>query len=285
MLLLNQIMHQVTLSVYFAIFYSPTRMRGYIVIELVDSHCHLDFADFNSDLSEVLKRARNNGIAHFLVPGIGAHNWQAVLALANQHDGIYPALGIHPYFLSDFDASHLQLLEQYLATQQGIVAVGEFGLDKAVDFPFAQQLQICKQQLLLAKRYELPVILHCRKAHNELIQLLQQVKLPRGGVIHGFSGSTQLGMQYIKLGFKLGIGGVITYPRALKTRKAVTELPLSSLLLETDSPDMPISGDQGDRNEPANIAKVLHSLAKLRQQPEKLIAKISLRTFSELFLC
>lgn len=260
------------------------RRAEYIVKELTDSHCHLDFADFNTDLIAVLNRARDKGVQHFLVPGIGAHNWQAVLALANQHDGVYPALGIHPYFLADFDISHLQLLDEYLATEQDIVAVGEFGLDKAVDFPFEQQLQICKQQLLLAKQYDLPVILHCRKAHNELIQLLQQTKLPRGGVIHGFSGSSQLGMQYIKLGFKLGIGGVITYPRAAKTRQAVSELPLSSLLLETDSPDMPISGYQGRRNEPENIAKVLQTLIELRQEPAELIAKTNLRTFTELFL-
>jgi len=254
------------------------------VITLVDSHCHLDFTDFNSDLVAVLKRARSKGVQHFLVPSIGAAHWQTVLTLAKQHEGVYPALGIHPYFLADFDASHLQLLDEYLATEKGIVAVGEFGLDKVVDFPFEQQLHICKQQLLLAKKYNLPVILHCRKAHNELIQLLQQVKLPRGGVIHGFSGSSQLGMQYIKLGFKLGIGGVITYPRAAKTRQAVSELPLSSLLLETDSPDMPIYGYQGQRNEPANIAKVLHSLGELRKEPEEHIAKINLSTFFEQFL-
>ena len=110
------------------------------------------------------------------------------------------------------------------------------------------------------------------------------MKLPRGGVLHGFSGSSQLGMQYIKLGFKLGIGGVITYPRAAKTRQAVSELPLSSLLLETDSPDMPISGYQGRRNEPANITKVLQTLTKLRQEPEELIAKANLSSFVELFL-
>ncbi|QUM83544.1 TatD family hydrolase [Moritella sp. 28] len=254
------------------------------MIELIDSHCHLDFVDFNTDLMAVLDRARDKGVRHFLVPGTGAKNWQAVLALANQHEGVYPALGIHPYFLADFDYSHLQLLGAHLAAEKGIVAVGEFGLDKAVGFPFEQQLQICKQQLLLAKHYDLPVILHCRKAHNELIQLLQLVKLPRGGVLHGFSGSSQLGMQYIKLGFKLGIGGVITYPRAIKTRQAVSELPLTSLLLETDSPDMPILGYQGQRNEPANITEVLQTLTKLRRETEELIAKASFSSFVELFL-
>lgn len=254
------------------------------MIDLVDSHCHLDFPDFNTDLIEVLNRARQNGVQHMLVPGVGVDNWSAVLKLAKLHKGVYPALGIHPYFLADFDMSHIQILEDYLATEKSIVAVGEFGLDKMVNYPFEQQLHICKQQLLLAKRYDLPVILHCRKAHNELIQLLQQVGLSRGGVIHGFSGSTQLGMQYIKLGFKLGIGGVITYPRAAKTRKAVSELPLSSLLLETDSPDMPIMGYQGERNEPANIKKVLYSLAELRKEPEEVIAKANFSTFIKQFL-
>jgi TatD DNase family protein len=254
------------------------------VIELIDSHCHLDFADFDPDRLDVLARAKAKGVTHFLVPGIGAHNWQAVLALASQHQGVYAALGIHPYFLADFDDSHLQLLDDYLATEKDVVAVGEFGLDKMVDFPFEQQLQICKQQLLLAKQHNLPVILHCRKAHNELIQLLQQVKLSRGGVVHGFSGSSQVGMQYIKLGFKLGIGGVITYPRAAKTRQAVSELPLSSLLLETDSPDMPILGYQGQRNEPANITEVLQTLTKLREESKELIAKTNVSSFCDLFL-
>lgn len=254
------------------------------MIKLVDSHCHLDFADFDFDRIDVLARAKAKGVHYFLVPGIGAHNWQSVLALANKHSGVYAALGIHPYFLANFDNSHFQLLDEYLATEKGVVAVGEFGLDKMVDFPFEQQLHICKQQLVLAKQYDLPVILHCRKAHNELIQLLQQVKLPRGGVIHGFSGSTQLAMQYIKLGFKLGIGGVITYPRAGKTRQAVSELPLASLLLETDSPDMPIKGCQGVRNEPVNITEVLQELVKLRPESEKVIAKINLSSFFELFL-
>ncbi|PKH05349.1 TatD family hydrolase [Moritella sp. Urea-trap-13] len=254
------------------------------MLELIDSHCHLDFADFNPDRLKVLARAKAKGVTHFLVPGIGVHNWQAVLTLASQHQGVYAALGIHPYFLADFDDSHLQLLDDYLATAKNVVAVGEFGLDKMADFPFEQQLQICQQQLLLAKQHHLPVILHCRKAHNELIQLLQQAKLPRGGVLHGFSGSRELGMQYIKLGFKLGIGGVITYPRAAKTRQAVSELPLTSLLLETDSPDMPISGYQGGRNEPANITEVLQTLTKLRQEPEELIAKTSVSSFFELFL-
>lgn len=254
------------------------------MIELIDSHCHLDFADFNPDRLEVLARAEAKGVRHFLVPGTGAHNWSAVLALASRHQGVHAALGIHPYFLADMEAGHLHLLDDYLASAPNVVAVGEFGLDKMVDFPFEQQLQICQQQLWLAKQYNLPVILHCRKAHNELIQLLQQVKLPCGGVLHGFSGSRELGMQYIKLGFKLGIGGVITYPRAAKTRQAVSELPLASLLLETDSPDMPISGHQGRRNEPANITEVLQVLAKLRTEPEKLIAKTSFSSFCELFL-
>jgi len=254
------------------------------VIELIDSHCHLDFADFNSDRLEVLARAKAKGVTHFLVPGIGAHNWSAVLALASQHQGVYAALGIHPYFLADMEAGDLHLLDNCLTAANNVVAVGEFGLDKMVDFPFEQQWQICQQQLWLAKQHNLPVILHCRKAHNELIQLLQQVKLPRGGVLHGFSGSRELGMQYIKLGFKLGIGGVITYPRAAKTRQAVSELPLASLLLETDSPDMPISGEQGRRNEPANMTKVLKVLAKLRGEPEKVIAQASFSSFCELFL-
>ena len=117
-----------------------------------------------------------------------------------------------------------------------------------------------------------------------MIKLLQQAKLSRGGVIHGFSGSLQIAQSYIKLGFKLGIGGVITYSRANKTRNAIAQLPLSAILLETDCPDMPIAGKQGQRNEPCHILEIIHSLAALQNKPVELIAEASKRNFNELFV-
>ena len=252
-------------------------------MQLIDSHCHLDFAAFSGDLFPVLKRARDSGVSGFLVPGVAAYNWQPVLDLASQHQDIRVALGLHPYFLHSLQATDLDYLQHLLIRHPDVVAIGEIGLDKVIDFPFAEQVNIFSCQLALAKQFDLPVIIHCRQAHNEMIKLLQQAKLSRGGVIHGFSGSLQIAQSYIKLGFKLGIGGVITYPRANKTRNAVAQLPLSAILLETDCPDMPVAEKQGQRNEPCRIVDIIHSLAELQNKPMELIAEANKRNFNELF--
>jgi TatD DNase family protein len=252
-------------------------------LQLIDSHCHLDFPDFADDLASVFDRANRQGVQQFLVPGVAASNWQAVLELARKYPGVYPALGLHPHFLASYQPEQLNLLAQLIEDNPAVVAIGEIGLDKSIDFPFTQQLVICQQQLELAQRYNLPVIIHCRKAHNELLRLLLQVKLNRGGVIHGFSGSLELAQRYVKLGFKLGIGGVITYPRAKKTRHAVTHLPLSALLLETDSPGMPLAGNQGLRNEPESINTILCTLNMLRKEPMEVTYEAICCSFYELF--
>ncbi len=253
------------------------------MMEWIDSHCHLDFLAFHDDLDRVLTRARDCGVQQFLVPGVAVQNWTAVLALAKKYPIIYPALGLHPAFLAEYDASHLQQLEQLVSSSGEVVAIGEIGLDKCVDYDFGEQQQICWQQLMLAKQYDLPVILHCRKAHNELLVMLAKAKLPRAGVIHGFSGSIETAKQYLKLGYKLGIGGVITYPRAQKTRTTVAQLPLDALLLETDSPDMPINGRQGQRNTPCAIPDIFTALAELRKEPPEEINRALDENFRLLF--
>lgn len=252
-------------------------------MQLIDSHCHLDFPDFSNDLARVFERARRKEVREFLVPGVSANNWLAVLDLACQYPGVYPALGLHPHFLASYQPEQLNLLAQLIEKNPQVVAIGEIGLDKSIDFPFTEQLAICQQQLVLAQRYNLPVIIHCRKAHNELLRLLQQLKLTRGGVIHGFSGSLELAQRYVKLGFKIGVGGVITYPRAKKTRHAVTHLPLSALLLETDSPGMPLAGKQGLRNEPESIYTILCTLSALRKERLEVTYEAIYCSFCELF--
>ena len=145
------------------------------------------------------------------------------------------------------------------------------------------QITILEKQLALASQYPLPVILHCRKAHNELLRIVKHFTLPRGGVWHAFSGSHQQAEQFIELGFKLGIGGVITYPRAEKTRKAVAKLPIESLLLETDGPTMPLFQRQGVRNEPAYIPEVLAELSVLRQMPPDVLGEAIERNVEKMF--
>src|SRR5690606_10932943 len=147
------------------------------------------------------------------------------------------------------------------------VALGECGLDKLKEVNLEQQQRLFAMQVELASELELPLIIHCCKAHNEVIALLRRHRLPAGGVIHAFSGSTQIAETYVELGFRLGIGGTITYERARKTRQAVANVPLTALLLESDAPDMPLCGRQGERNSPQYLPDIAQVLAQLRGQP------------------
>ncbi|MBY6186285.1 TatD family hydrolase [Marinobacter hydrocarbonoclasticus] len=240
---------------------------------LIDSHCHLDLPAFEGDRNAVLSRARQAGVTAVVVPAIGRDNWDAVIALskATAPVAIGAALGLHPCFAHQ--EGDLDALAARLQCEANLVALGECGLDAVAGVAtMPTQLAMCEAQLQLARQHHLPVILHVRKAHNEMLTLLSRIPLPEGGVVHGFSGSLQQAEQYWRRGFRLGVGGVITYERANKTRQAVARMPAEALLLETDSPDMPLSGHQGQRNEPARVRQVLETLAALRQQPESELA-------------
>ena len=157
---------------------------------------------------------------------------------------------------------------------QCCVAIGECGLDGKVGIPEWQQETMFIGQVELAKNHNLPLVLHGHRAQNRLLQLLKRHKFMGGGILHAFSGSYQQAMQFVELGFYIGIGGVITYPRANKTRKAISQLDLDFMVLETDAPDMPINGLQGFANHPKNLALILHCLSELKGNDEQLIADI-----------
>ncbi len=237
-------------------------------LPLTDTHVHLGLPEYAADLGAVLARSREAGVARWIVPAIDSAGWAALPALHRQHAGLFYAFGLHPWFLAGEGEQVWARLEARLKqAPAGLVAIGECGLDALVTVPLARQLEMLERQLDLACRYRLPVILHSRRTHNELLALLVRYRLPRGAVLHAFTGSRQQGEQFMHAGCYLGIGGVITYPRADKTRKAVAGLPLARLLLETDGPTMPLSGRQGSRNEPAFLPEVLTELAALRRQP------------------
>ncbi len=243
-------------------------------MQLIDTHCHLDFPVLHDALDQVLLRARAAGVARFVVPGVGGHNWPAVLALCAQHRDLFPALGMHPCFLGGELAAQLQRLDQLLTCRREVVAVGEIGLDLFIPAAdFALQLSVFRPQLELAKTHEKPVLLHVRKAHDQVLKQLRQLRLPRAGIVHAFSGSEQQALEYLKLGFKLGVGGAITYPRARKLRQLVADLPLDSFVLETDAPDMPLCGFQGQVNYPERLRRVLAVCAELRPESQELIAE------------
>ena len=227
----------------------------------------MDFADFDADRRQVIESCAQLSINKLVVPGTQANSWLKLLQLSEQYTALKPALGLHPYFLQQFNDSDFALLAQLLARYSDkITAVGEIGLDYALDISHDIQMMVFSKQLSIATEFGLPVILHHRRSHNDLIKTLKQQRYEWGGIVHAFSGSLYEANTYIELGFKLGIGGVITYPRARKTREVVSQLPLSALVLETDSPDMPPQGKQGLRNNPQNLLLILDELCLLRQE-------------------
>jgi TatD DNase family protein len=209
-------------------------------------------------------------IKTIIIPGTEVVQWQKQIELCHLYPQLRFALGLHPYFLNNFESLHLvelsRLLNQY---QDSVGAVGEIGLDIHIDVDWKLQLQVFEQQLLIAEEHMLPVILHHRNSHNELIRTLKVNKFTQGGIVHAFSGSVQEAKTYIDLGFKIGIGGGITYPRSSKTRKTIAQLPISCLVLETDAPDMPLMGKQGQRNSPEYLPEIFESLWSLRNESKQ----------------
>ncbi|ENC0095356.1 TatD family hydrolase, partial [Escherichia coli] len=192
---------------------------------------------------------------------------------------------LHPGMLEKHSDVSLDQLQQALERRPAkVVAVGEIGLDLFGDDPqFERQQWLLDEQLKLAKRYDLPVILHSRRTHDKLAMHLKRHDLPCTGVVHGFSGSLQQAERFVQLGYKIGVGGTITYPRASKTRDVIAKLPLASLLLETDAPDMPLNGFQGQPNRPEQAVRVFDVLCELRPEPEDEIAEVLLNNTYALF--
>lgn len=241
---------------------------------LFDSHCHLNFADFDGDRTEVLYQAAEAGVSDICVPATKLGEWESLVTESVRLSqkgpvNIVTALGLHPYFLSNHHADHLSVLDQLLRMHPPtVVAIGETGLDyfdrEITPQEKEKQAALFIGHVELACHHQLPLIIHSRKSHDDILKVLRRFKPERAGIIHAFSGSEQQAREYLKLDFKLGFGGGITYPRAVKTRHLATILPLGSIVLETDAPDMPLNGFQGKRNEPGRVKRVAECLAELR---------------------
>ena len=251
----------------------------------VDTHCHFDFPPFTGNELDSIQRAANAGVEAIIVPAIQASRFEQVLQLGRDYPALYVALGLHPIVIETHQDSDLEMLEAAIQSRpEKLVAMGEIGLDLYRDDPrFARQQTILDGQLKLAKRYDLPVILHSRRTHDKLAMHLKRQDLPRTGVVHGFAGSLQQAQRFIDMGYKIGVGGTITYPRASKTRDVMARLPLSALLLETDAPDMPLNGFQGQPNRPEQAARVFTALCELRKEPAAEIADALLNNTRALF--
>lgn len=251
----------------------------------IDTHCHFDFPPFQDDEAQSIARAAEAGVERIIVPAIGSQYFARVVQLAKTWPALYGALGLHPIVIEEHTSDCIDKLEQQLAARPDkVVAIGEIGLDLYRENPqFERQEAVLEAQLKLAKRFDLPVILHSRRTHDKLAMYLKRHDLPRTGVVHGFAGSQQQAERFIGLGYSIGVGGTITYPRASKTRDVMAQLPLESLLLETDAPDMPLNGFQGQPNRPEQAARVFQTLCELRQEPPDVIAQALFANTQRLF--
>jgi TatD DNase family protein len=242
-------------------------------MELFDTHCHLDVEEFAADREAVLARARAAGVSRQVIPAVDAAGWDHLLAFCRKEQGLYPALGLHPIYTERHRDEDLPRLRSLIESERP-VAIGEIGLDYFIADPdVAKQQAIFEAQLTLAEEFALPVLLHVRKAHDQVLHTLKRFKLV-GGIAHAFSGSLQQAEQYLSLGFHFGFGGMLTYERSTRIRKLATELPLASIVLETDAPDMSPAAHHGERNSPEYLPQVLAVLAELRGEPvEELAAR------------
>ncbi|NOS98563.1 MAG: TatD family hydrolase [Methylotenera sp.] len=232
---------------------------------LIDTHCHLDAAEFDADRDNIATLALQQGISNIVIPAVARNNFDAVIHVCNQHKHCAYALGIHPMYVDDAASSDLETLKTYVA-ENNPVAIGEIGLDYFLTKEnISKQTYFFTEQLKIAKQHNLPVILHVRNAIDDILKQLRRYEI-HGGIAHAFNGSFQQAEQFIELGFKLGFGGAMTYSRALKIRELAKTLPLEAIVLETDSPDIPPEwvGSQG-RNTPLELSKIAQVLADLRQ--------------------
>ena len=256
-------------------------------MQLIDTHTHLDFPEFDADRAEVLARSRALGVERLVVLGVFQANWQRLWQLVRRETGLYAAFGLHPIYLEQHRAEHLAELRGWLERLAGdprLCALGEFGLDWFLpELDRARQQALFEAQLALACEFELPALLHVRRAHAQTIATLKRYRPKRGGIVHAFAGSAEEAKEYLRLGFKLGLGGAATWPQANRLRKVIAQLPLESLVLETDAPDMAPSMHANQRNSPEYLAEICAVLAELRGVGADELAAASTRNACALF--
>jgi len=249
---------------------------------LVDSHCHLDAGEFDRDRAAVIERAQAAGVRLQVVPAVTAASWPKLREVCRQAPGLYPAYGLHPMFLGEHEPGHLPRLREWIERERPC-AIGECGLDFFVEGLDAEAQQAYFiGQLQLAREFDLPVIVHARRAVDAVIAAIRRIGGLRG-VVHSFSGSPEQAAQLHTQGFLLGLGGPLTYDRAQRLQRLVRVMPLEQLLLETDAPDQPDAGIRGQRNEPARLATIAHHVAALRGMEVEAVARATTDNARRLF--
>lgn len=230
---------------------------------MIDTHCHLDAAVFDVDRNAVFTSAIEAGVSNIVIPSVERANFAAVASLCREHEQCCAAFGIHPMYVDRAQESDLDALRNMLKNETA-VAVGEIGLDRFVEpRDDAKQIFYFVEQLKIAREFDLPVVLHVRRAVDAVLKELRHFKL-RGGIAHAFNGSRQQAEEFIKLGFVLGFGGAMTFTRALHIRELAAQLPIDAIVLETDAPDISPQWLNGSRNSPDQLPQIAQTLAELR---------------------
>jgi len=248
----------------------------------IDTHCHLDAAEFAAEQDTVAAQALQLGVAMIVIPAVARDNFATVAALAHQHAHCSYALGIHPVFVPQAEESDLAALRETVALAMAdprFVAIGEIGLDffiPALTTPALREKQefFYAEQLKIARDFGLPVLLHVRKSQDSILKHLRRIQVS-GGIAHAYNGSFQQAQTFIELGFKLGFGGAMTYTRALQIRRLATTLPIESIVLETDAPDMSPAWLHPQRNSPAQLPRIGQALAELRGISVEAVAQLT----------
>ncbi len=236
---------------------------------LIDTHCHLDASEFDSDRSEVIGRARSAGVGAFVIPAVERSGFSKVLKICGNELACHPALGIHPMYVENAVPEDLEILRE---RAMEVVAIGEIGLDFFVEnYDRERQIYFFEAQLKIAREFDLPVLLHVRRSQDTVLASLRRIRV-KGGIAHAFNGSLQQAEEFIRLGFRLGFGGAMTFERATRIRSLAETLPMASIVLETDSPDMPPSFIGKARNSPEYLPKIAEVLANLRKMTANEVA-------------
>ena len=247
----------------------------------VDTHCHLDDATLFRRLPEVLARAEAAGISRFIVPGVGPDCWDEVMAITRERRGVFAAPGIHPMRAMLFCEEQLTRLEQLC---RDAVAVGEIGLDYSYEVSREVQQMAFRAQLRLAVKCRLPVLIHCRKAFADILQILREEEVWHvSGVMHAFSGSPEIARECVNLGLFIGIAGPVTYHNAVRPIEVVKRTPLENLLLETDAPDLTPVPYRGKPNEPAFMLETAKKIAELKGIALQEVARFTTAAAERLF--
>ncbi|MDG4476902.1 TatD family hydrolase [Thiovibrio frasassiensis] len=251
---------------------------------LIDTHCHLDMSAYQEDYAPLLLRARDAGVSRIISVGIDLESSRRAIALAEQDDGIYATVGVHPHNVGELsDADYLELVD--LCRHPKVVAYGEIGLDYVKNYaPVSLQKEHFARQVALAKELHLPLVVHDREAHEDIMELLEMAgPFPAGGVMHCFSGDAAFARRVLALGFYISIPGVVTFAKAEMLQEAVREIPLSSLVLETDGPFLAPAPYRGKRNEPRLLLFTAQKVAALKNLSLAEVARETTRNGVRLF--